>query len=93
MNKTRRFIKSILNILQGNPCRAEWKGLAPSSSIKVGGHGPVYCSLRKPRAQACIPTLCKALIACLGTTILKAISSIFHLVAEIRAKRDIQFFV
>lgn len=95
MNGTRRFIKSALNMPGGNPCRAELKRLAPSSSIKVGGRRgrPVYCSLRKPTAQACIPILCKALIACLGSILPKAISSIFHLVAGIRAKRDTQYFV
>jgi len=36
MNKTRRFIKSILNLLEGNYCRAEQKRFAPSSSIKEG---------------------------------------------------------
>jgi len=37
MNKTRRFIKTILNLLEVNSCKAEQKRFALSSSIKVGG--------------------------------------------------------
>lgn len=86
MNKMSALLKA-LNMPEGNPCKAEQKRLAPSSSIKVGGRGGDLFTvpLGNRRRAACIPILCKALIAYLGITLLKAINSIFYLVAGDRS--------